>query len=42
MFVESVYHQLQAQFVAHAHPDKASAMRRYMRDQFEFLWLKTA
>jgi 3-methyladenine DNA glycosylase AlkD len=38
---ESYGHQIQTTFSAQANSSNASAMRRYMRDQFEFLGLKT-
>jgi 3-methyladenine DNA glycosylase AlkD len=41
MQVESYYHQIQSAFVAQANPENASAMRSYMRDQFDFLGIKT-
>ncbi|MFZ6799298.1 DNA alkylation repair protein [Undibacterium sp. Di24W] len=41
MHVESYYHQIQTVFTTQANPKNASAMRSYMRDQFDFLGIKT-
>lgn len=41
MQVESYYHQIQAAFLAQANPENARAMRSYLRDQFDFLGIKT-
>jgi 3-methyladenine DNA glycosylase AlkD len=32
---------LQALYQQHANPDNAASMQRYMRDQFEFLGIKS-
>ncbi len=41
MQVETYYHQIQTAFTAQANPENAKAMRSYMRDQFDFLGIKT-
>ncbi|MFC0350445.1 DNA alkylation repair protein [Undibacterium danionis] len=41
MQIEALYHQIQTAFSAQANPENALAMRRYMRDQFDFLGIKT-
>jgi 3-methyladenine DNA glycosylase AlkD len=41
MRVETFYHQIQTTFIAQANRENASAMRSYMRDQFDFLGIKT-
>jgi 3-methyladenine DNA glycosylase AlkD len=41
MRVETYYHQIQTTFIAQANAENASAMRSYLRDQFDFLGIKT-
>jgi 3-methyladenine DNA glycosylase AlkD len=41
MRVETYYHQIQTTFIAQANAENANAMRSYMRDQFDFLGIKT-
>nr|WP_315476018.1 DNA alkylation repair protein [uncultured Undibacterium sp.] len=41
MRVETYYHRIQTTFIAQANRENASAMRSYMRDQFDFLGIKT-